>query len=545
MSERDAEPLPEAEVRTRNRRPFHLVWLIPIMAACIAGWLGWRALQARGDEIVIRFNSGDGLIAGQTKVRHKAVELGTVRTVTLSQDLRFVEVRVGMQSQADRFLTENARFWVVRPRLSGASISGLDTLLSGSYIEMDPGVIGKERKTDFLGLEVPPAVRSDEPGTTFTLRTDRLGSISSGAPVFYRDANVGEVLGYEPIAPGQPITLHAFVRHPFDDYVRTKTLFWNASGVSVQLGGQGINVQLESLQAVLSGGVAFETPASAMTEKDKPYGAVFQLYPDQAAATAAGYSQRLKFVTYFYGSVRGLTVGAPVEFLGIQVGTVTDIHLVINPNVTRVEVKMEVQPERFLRADETRYDNTLEQARKLVDRGLRAQLRSANLLTGQVVVGFDFIPGAGPASVEEGPDGVVVPNTAGGLDSITSSISQVASKLDALPLEQIARNLNETLRGTNQLLNGPDLRNTLSSLAATTRRMPEVVASLQSTAERANRLAGSLASGYGADSQFGRDLERLLGQASDAARSVRLLADYLDQHPEALLRGRINRAAER
>ncbi len=540
-----SEKLPEAEVHARHRRPFHLVWLIPLVAACIAGWLGWRALQARGDEIVIRFNSGDGLVAGQTKVRHKAVELGTVRGVTLSQDLRAVEVRVAMQRQADRFLTENARFWVVRPRLTGASVSGLDTLLSGSYIEMDPGVIGKDRKTEFQGLEEPPAVRSDEPGTTFTLKTDRLGSISSGAPVFYRDANVGEVLGYDPISPGQPVILHAFIRSPFDDYVRKQTHFWNASGLSVQFGAQGVNVQLESLQAVLSGGVAFDTPAAAMVDKEKPRGEVFPLYADEAAAIAAGYNRRLKFVTYFYGSVRGLSVGSAVEFLGIQVGTVTDIHLVISPAVTRVEVKMEVQPERFLRGEEMQAVNTLEEARKLVDHGLRAQLRSASLLTGQTVVGFDFIPNAGPATVDEGPDGVVIPNSPGGLDSITASLSQVAGKIDSLPLEQIARNLNDTLRGTSQLVNGPELRQTLGSIAATTKRLPEVTASLLSTADRANRLAGSLSSGYGADSQFSRDVARLLGQASDAARSIRLLADYLDQHPEALVRGRLGRASER
>ena len=388
-------------------------------------------------------------------------------------------------------------------------------------------------------------MRSDEPGTTFTLQADRLGSIGSGAPVFYRDANVGEVLGYDPLTPGQPVVLHAFIRRPFDSYVRKQTHFWNASGLSVQFGAQGVNVQLESLQAVLSGGVAFDTPANAMVEADKPHGERFQLYADEAAAIAAGYSTRLKFVTYFYGSVRGLSVGSAVEFLGIQVGTVTDIHLVINPTLTRVEVKMEVQPERFLRGEEMQPGNTLEVARRLVDRGLRAQLRSASLLTGQTVVGFDFIPNAGPATVEESADGVIVPNSPGGLDSITASLSQVATKIDSLPLEQIARNLNDTLRGTSQIINGPDLRQTLAAVASTSKRLPEVAASLQSTAERANRLAGSLSSGYGADSQFSRDLARLLGQASDAARSIRLLADYLDQHPEALLRGRLGQASER
>ena len=548
MSESDPPSLPESTVQSRHRRPFQLVWLIPIVAAVVAGWLGYRAIASRGEQIRIVFATGDGLVAGQTKVRHKAVDLGTVRQVTLSSDLRKVEVRVDMARAADRFLTDAAQFWVVRPRLSGSTVSGLDTLVSGSYIEMDPGSPdNRPAKTEFDGLDEPPAVRSDEPGSTFTLRSDSVGSLSSGAPVFYRSVQVGELLGYDPIRPGQPVTLHAFIRSPFDQYVKRGTHFWNASGVSFDLAASGLRIKLESLQALLSGGIAFDTPPAALKSGDSAVQTVFTLYDDQAAATAAGYSHRLPFVTYFDSSVRGLAAGAAVEFFGLQVGSVTDVHLDFDPEGRhpRVVVKMEVQPERFAKPGEINDNNTREVAQRLVDHGMRAQLRSANLLTGQQVIGFDFVADALPATVSDSPDGVVIPSSTGGLDSITASLSAVASKIDSLPLEQIGRNLNDSLHGVSALVNSPDLKQTLASLNATTKHLPEVAAGLQTTVQHASRLAGSVDAGYGADSQFSRDLERLLGQASDAARSVRLLADYLDQHPEALLLGRTGRAAER
>ncbi len=570
MSEDEPEPAaPANEARVHARRPFHYVWLVPVIAALVAGFLAVQSIVRAGPDITLNFKTAEGLTAGQTKIRHKAVELGIVKTVRLSADNHHVEVVADMQKSAERYLTANARFWVVRPRLAAGNISGLDTLVSGAYIEMDPGEASYAAQKQFDGLDEPPAVRSDEPGKAFVVMAERLGSLASGSPVFYRDIAVGEVLSYDAqpaaLVRNKSIPVYIFVREPFDKLVRQGTHFWNASGVSLDLGAQGVQLRVESLQAALSGGIAFETPEDARDNPASPVGNVFELYPTQTAAANAGFRQRIKFMAYFQGSVRGLAVGAPVELFGIPIGTVTGIELQFDPagNDSRVAVRLEVQPERIMQPEQLRAADPIDVAHRLVARGMRVQLRSTNYLTGQLVVAFDFFPDAKTAEVRQEGDTVVLPSMPGGLDSITTNLSQILLKIDNLPLEQIARNLNDTLAGARSITNSKDLHQSITALSSTLsslqdlvrktdnevgpalKRLPDIAQGMQAAIERTSKLLGSADSGYGENSQFRRDIQRLLEQVSDTARSVRLLADYLDQHPEALLRGRSGRAGER
>ena len=530
---------PSARVHRRRRLSFQVVWLLPIIAALIAGWLVSRNIAREGPQIVIGFRTGDGLTAGQTQVRYKAVQLGTVRAIHLSQDLSKVEVDVNMLSSADRMLTDKARFWVVRPRLTLGNISGLDTVLSGSYIEMDPGTPSGPRQTRYAGLEDPPAVRSGEPGTSYVLTAQRVGSLSSGSPIFFHDIVAGEVLNYDLQPNGDSVKLHIFVRAPFDRFVRSDTHFWNASGIAVDLGAQGVQLRVSSLQAAVSGGVAFDDVLGLNAPRTPP-DMNFPLFNDEAQARAAGYSTQVKLVTYFDGSVRGLSIGAPVELNGIQIGSVTDVRLQFDPiaATSRVAVHMEVQPQRFLPPDKIHPGDTLRIAQGLVKRGIRAQLSTANLITGQMLVSFAFEPNAGPAEARMEGDEVVLPGMSGGLDSITSNLSAIAQKLNSLPLDQVVRNLSDTLHGISELVNGAALRGTLSNVDAATRQLPGVARQLDATLAQANKLVTSANAGYGNTSEFQRNLERLLQESSDTLRSVRLLANYLSVHPEALIRGR-------
>jgi paraquat-inducible protein B len=556
QSDRASVELPRAQVL--RRRPFLLVWLIPVVALVIAAYLGIRAVRERGAEIVITFSTADGLTAGQTKVQHKAVDLGTVQRINLTPDLRRVELHVQMRSEANRMLTDQARFWVVRPRISAGNLTGLDTLISGSYIEIDPGGSGQtggKPQTEFTGLEEPPAVRSDEPGRTFTLSSDRIGSLASGSPVFFHDIAVGEVLGYDLSKNGDKVTIHTFIRKPYDDFVHDDTRFWNISGINLKLGAQGIQVQVESLQALLSGGIAFDRPVAESPTPVAAPGATFPLFADEDSASAASYTQRLAFTTYVESSVRGLSVGAPVELYGIQIGNVTSVKLLFDPAYTssRVRIDFEIQPERIMRSNQGNLP-AIDVARGLVQRGLRAQLRSANLITGQLLLAMAFFPDAPAADVSQDGNSVVIPSMAtSGIDSITNSLSALSNKLGTLPLDQIGKSLNDALGGVAKITNGPELQETLRSLQAAVsdiqdlvrkvdagmtpalKRLPEIASGLQTTIDRASKL---IASFDGGNSEFGRNLQRLLNQASDTARSIRLLADYLDQHPEALLRGR-------
>ena len=555
--------IPQANVRRKSA--FSFVWILPIVAAVVGAYLAFTTLSQRGPEIVITFKGADGLTAGQTKVRHKAVDLGTVTSIQLADDMSHVIVHVRMNSEADPYLTDHARFWVVRPRLSGASISGLETLISGGYIEMDPGSKGGSEKRQYTGLENPPGVRSDEPGTTFVLDTARIGSLGSGSPIFYRDIVVGEVLGYHLPEGNGAITVNAFVRAPYDKWVRTGTRFWNASGVNVTFGGAGLHVELESLQAVLSGGIAFGTPEDSRDTESAKQDATFELFPSENAADAAGYKQRIKTVMYFQTSTSGLTDGSPVQIYGQQIGNVTDVKLELDPvhATARVRVDAEIQPERLQAVGGNPSETPEDVSRRLVAHGMRAELVTTSYITGALAVSLDFPSSPPPGSVSMEGDAIVLPTLGGGFSGIITTASEILQKVGAIPFAQIGTNASTLLATLNATVGGPEVKQAISAatgaltdvqglvkrtdagLTPLMRRLPEISNNLDQTLSRASQLVGSVDTGYGGNSQFSRDLDRLMSQFNDAARSIRLLADFLDRHPEALVRGRANEGAER
>jgi paraquat-inducible protein B len=556
-----APRLPRALVRQQRR--FSLFWLIPIVCGGIGLYLVATTLADRGPLITITFNTGNGISAQQTQVQHKAVSLGIVEDVKLSEDLSRVLVHVRMNRQGGRVLTSNARFWVVRPRLTPGNISGLETLVSGAYIEVDPGAPGGTAQTKFVGLEEPPGKRSDDPGRTYVLHARRLGSLGPGSPVFYRDVDVGEVLSYDLGSGLGPVTINVFVRDPFHNFVHDNTHFWNASGVSVGAGPEGFHVELESLQALLSGGVAFETPTKSAAQ-ESPQGKEFTLYDDKSQADSAGYRENIPVVSYFRSSVGGLVRGSAVEVFGIQIGTVTDVRLVMEPGGQhmRARVAFELQPERVFPDNQIGAKGDPRQiTASLVNQGMRAILESSNFITGQKDISLQFVPNAPAATIGQEGDAIVMPSQAGGLDNITTSLSDIATKIDAIPFDKIGENLNGMLASVNETVSGPDLRNALRKLSDTLtdvqhlvhatdkgmqpllQKLPQISAELQQAVRGASEAMGE--NGYGGNSDFQRNISNLLDQVNDAARSIRLLADFLDRHPEALIRGRTSQATER
>jgi paraquat-inducible protein B len=553
--------LPQAVLKRRRR--FSLIWLIPIIAGGIALYLIVTTLMDRGPLITITFRTGNGLQANQTQVTHKAVSLGMVEDVKLTEDLSKVVVHVRMNRQGAGILTDHARFWVVRPRLSTGNISGLETLVSGAYIEVDPGAPGGSPKRDFVGLEEPPGMRSDEPGRSFVLKAPRLGSLGAGAPVFYRDVSVGEVLGYDLGNGLGPVTINIFVRQPYDRFVHQNTHFWNASGISVSLGSAGLHVELESLQAILSGGIAFETPhIRSVTPVSEP-NRQFELFDSKSEADAAGFAETVKFVSYFKASVGGLAKGSPVQVFGIQIGTVSDVRLVMDSTTHAIQARVafELQPERVFSDVQLSHDSPANVTASLVKQGVRAVLESSSFITGQKAISLEYVPHAPPATIGQEGDAMVMPSQAGGLDNITTSLSEIATKLDAIPFDQIGKNLNDTLASIDHVVSGPDVKNALQKLSETLtdvqhlvrnadhgmqpvlQRLPRISAELEQAVTRANAALGE--GGYGGNSDFQRNISRLLDQVNEAARSIRLLADFLDRHPEALIRGRTGSAGER
>ncbi len=553
---RDDQRLPPEATRHRTR--FSVIWIIPIVALGIAAWLGWQAYSRRGPEITIQFQTADGLTAGQTQIKHKSVGLGTVQSVVLSKDLKQVEVHVRMSAQAAPLLTDHARFWVVRPRLNGLNISGLETLVSGAFIAVDPGPPGGRAATYFKGLDAPPGVRSDEPGRTYTLMTNSLGSINQGAPMFFRDIVVGEVLAYTiPHGGIGPIPVNVFVREPYDHFIRQDTRFWDVSGVEVAVGAGGFRLQVQSLQALLSGGVAYGLPRQRrdMAVPEAADNATFKLYDTKSDADIAGYREQTKFVTYLESSVQGLAVGSPVDMFGFQIGNVTGIQLKVDPahGHARLRVSMEVQPERFLSEEEITKNSALTAVQAMVNNGMRAETSSSSLITGSSMIALTFASNAPPFTVTKEGEALVLPSQPGsGLPGIEDALSAISNKLAAMPVDQIGQNLNKLLVHADGTISDPDLKQALSELnksiqgvrqlvaqtyrgtAPLMQRLPEMSRQLQQTIAHANEALGS----YGGDSSVHRDLDQVLEQLKQTATSLRMLADFLNRHPSSLLFGR-------
>jgi paraquat-inducible protein B len=511
----------------RVRRPrFSFVWIIPIVAALIAGYLGYRTVVEEGPLLTLTFDNASGLTAAQTQVKYKDVTLGTVESIALSHNHKDVIVRVRMTSVGEPFMNSNARFWVVRPSFSAAGISGLDTLISGSYIAVDPGTTDGHYQDSFVGLEAPPGVRSDEPGSTFVLKADNIGSLGTGSPVFYRDVNVGEVLNYS-IGNGiGPVTVSIFVRAPYDSLVRPQSHFWNSSGLSVSLTGGTFHVAVQSLQAIIAGGVTFDLPPEAINSPPSPDNSVFPLYPTQDVAQTVGYSRKIPFVTYFESSVDGLIPGAPVNILGIQVGQVTDVKLILDPlsGIVKVRVAMELQPERIFRDRIIPGDKLGDAIQTMVNKGLRVELTTASYVTGQQVISLTMVPGAKPVPVTTEGDAYVLPSEPGAFGNIMVSLGKITDGLAKIPYGPIGDNLNTLLVTTNNTVGSAKINQTLSDL--------------NQTLTTADTTLGTLSKSYGNDSDFQRNLEQLMDQTNATLRSVDLLTSYLNRNPSALIRGR-------
>jgi paraquat-inducible protein B len=565
------QPPPTARVSTgphRHRR-FSLVWIIPLVTIAIGAWLAWHTLSQKGPTITITYQTAEGLQAGQSKVRHKEVDIGTVSSVELSRDLSHVIVTIEMNANAEPLLTDKAQFWVVKPRFFAGSISGLDTLLSGSYIALTSTGPDGAPKRDFVGLEDPPVLQADTPGTNVLLHAPRIGSITTGSPMFFRDMAVGEVLGWDIGDMAENVTIHAFVRKPFDQYIHANSHFWNASGLSIKLGGTGVQVQLESLKAVILGGIAFDAPPSTDgTAADAPSpvkdGHEFPLFASKEDADSANFGRKVPLISYFDGSVAGLQAGADVTLHGVKIGTVTGVDLQFDGAHDRVfaPVRYTVEPQRISRVPIGPKQDEAAAVADLVAHGLRAKLNSASLLTGQQQVALDFERDAAPAASGTDAGAFIVPSALSGSADIMSSASALMAKLQAFPFDQIGKDLDTTLKGASNLVNGQQLRDAIGALQdtlvtaqravktldegiePTMKKLPAITASLQDTLAKANKLVGSVDNGYGSGSDFHRTLERMLDQLSDTSRSVRVLADLLSRHPEALIRGRTDQGQE-
>ncbi len=526
-------PAGQAEIRTR-RWNVSLVWIVPILAILVGASLVVRSWMQEGPVISISFRSGEGLVAHKTQVKYRSVVIGEVTSVDLADDRNSVIAKVQLSHDAESFATQGARFWVVRPRIGAGGVSGVDTLLSGSFIGADAGESKVPEKT-FQGLELPPPITYGEKGKRFVLTADDLGSLDIGSSIYYRKIPVGEVVSFSLKDDGSGVDIGVFVQSPYDTFVTTDTRFWNASGIDMQIGANGLKVDTESLSSILVGGLAFGSPDFVPNAEVAADQAQFQLFADRETALAPPNGQVQYLQLRFDQAMRGLSVGAPVEFKGVEFGKVTSIKLDYDPAKQSFPVVVDavIYPQRLgpvhqkMLAAFNHTQGDAAGARRLigtfVEHGLRAQARSGNLITGQMFISLDFYPDVPKVAFDMSADPIVIPTLPGSLEKLQEQLQHVVERIGKLPLESIASNLDGSLR---------ELRANLKQFNGQT--LPGVKVTLdeiQKTLQTANSTIAE-------DSPQRERLGETLDELERMSRSLRDLSDYLGRHPESLIRGR-------
>jgi paraquat-inducible protein B len=513
------------------------IWLVPVFAAAVVLWLAWRGLAERGPQITISFNDAGALEAGQTPIKYKGVDVGRVERIELASDVSHVLVHARMTRAIGPYLAQGARFWIVQPRVGAQGISGLTTLVSGAYIEMYPGQGVAQR--NFTGLAEPPVLQPNTPGTSITLLAPSAGSLIPGSPITYRGVDVGEIEGSKLGPSDKQVEIYAFVRAPYDRLVRAQTRFWNAAGIDVVAGAQGVRLRVSSWEQLLAGGVSFDTPSWALGGPSSAAGSTFQLYESRTEALLYPHGTPLVYRLRFAGNTRGLQSGTPVELEGTSVGEVTAAELTYDPRskslYTEATIAIDASAVAIPGLPQAPTEEHAAVVRaglaSLVEHGLRATLLSSSLLIGEKLVALQTVSGTAPARVQQ-----------------VAGVAELPTA-QAADIDAILASVQNTVREIDRAAAGPKLGHALSELDSTlshldqlaTQLQPEtqaLIASLRATSDAARSTAQAAGAALGANGSANVDLPNLMRQLNDAARSVRELADYLERHPEALLRGR-------
>jgi paraquat-inducible protein B len=548
----EPDKLPKAAVTRPKRTRISAVWIVPILAAVVAIGIAVQRVLSEGPTITIVFRAAEGIEAGKTFVKYKDVRIGQVTAVQLSDDYTKVQVKAKIAKHAAGLMVADAKFWVVEPRISLSGVSGLSTLLSGNYIGFERGTAA-EYSRSFIGLDDPPPI-TDRSGRRFVLKADSLGSLGIGSPVYYRRINVGQIVGYSLAADGSTLEIALFVYSPYDKYVTPETRFWNASGIDVSLGADGIDVRTESLAALIAGGLAFATPDFLPAAGPAGENTVFTLYPNRATAMKQPDPVQRRFVLHFNESVRGLSIGAPVMLYGLRVGEVADVGLAVDSRTARFHPRVLITffPDRVIGLLSERQKGTAGKAmseltpqermrvvrRAIDEQGLRAQLRTGSLITGELYVAFEYFPNAPKVKIDWSRDPLELPVVAGGLADLEAKLTSILAKVDALPLDAIAADARGALESLNRTLKDAD---TLIS-RVDAQWVPEGAKTMQelrrAIASGDRVLTNADATFFGKDSPAPQDLRDALQEVTRAARAVRILVDYLERHPEMLIRGK-------
>ncbi|WP_077999224.1 intermembrane transport protein PqiB [Edwardsiella tarda] len=490
------------------------VWIIPILTALIGAWIIFYHFSHQGPEVTLITQNAEGIVAGKTAIKSRSVDVGTVESVTLSDNLDQVMVKARLQSGMEKLLRKDSTFWVVKPQIGREGISGLGTLLSGAYIELQPGSTDSEQR-EFKLLDQPPLAPPDAKGIRIMLASDKAGQLNPGDPVLFRGLRVGsvETSGFDTKA--RKITYQLFIAAPYDTLVTENVRFWVDSGISFDVSAQGMRVQMGSLATLLSGGVSFDVPQGLAPGKEVANMSDYVLYDNQNSIQDSLYTEHFDMLMFFADSIRGLQVGAPVEFRGIRLGTVAEVPFFVkglNQRLDadyRIPVLVHIEPERV----DTNMGPDFDLRKHLLairHGGLRAALKSSNLLTGALYIDLDFYPNAKPWKGPDVIDGIpLMPTVSGGLAQLQQKVTAVLDKFNALPLEPMVKSATATLKTSQETMR--KTQETLDALNGilSSKAMQSLPADLRQSLIELNRTIKGIQPGSPAYNQMVGDLQHL------------------------------------
>ena len=515
-----------AQAKIKKSSSISMVWFIPILALALGAWLVYKNEHDQGPLITITFDTATGIEAGKTKIKFKDVDLGSVETIDIKDDFSGIVVSARMNKETAPFLNENTKFWVVKPRVGLEGVSGLNTLLSGAYIGIDSSEDGKPAKS-FVGLENPPPRENTVAGSSISLQADNPGSLHKGSPIYFKQFPVGQIDSIELSEDFTNVNISAFIEAPYDQLINQNSNFWNVSGITAELSANGITVEMQSIESLISGGIVFDSPLVREDETFDETDVVFRLYDNKQSVGQVSYEEKDYFILNFDQSIRGLSIGAPVDYRGIDIGQVVSIDAQYDEEKDEVyiPVLIEIEPGRVGLEPEDLANNDIQDIKKfqkVLDRGFRAKLQTGNFLTGQLFVSVDYFPNADTEKAKFFNDFPEIPTISTDLGEITNNVSEILEKVNKLEIEEFFNNINLTVTELRQLIGDADSK----------------IIPVLNSVDRTMAQSRKLMQGLDEDSITRYELNTLLKEMQEAARSVRTLVETIEDNPNSVIFGK-------
>jgi paraquat-inducible protein B len=538
----------------------NLVWGIPLAALVIVGYLGVRALLNRGEVVTVTFTRAAGAKAGVTKVLYQGVEAGQLTKIEPNADGRRLDFHLRLVPAAKSGLNTNARFWLIGANPNFSDLSSLEAVVSGIAIGYAPGE-GGEPEDQFEGLDQAPLILPGDKGTRYLLGAHALNSIHEGSILLFHGQAIGKVVAIR-FNPDKGFRLQAFINQPYDSLIRRGARFWKISPLRLSFAGGGITANLAPLSTLLAGGIDLEVDTTTANDPRSPADTEFPLYSSHNAARQGLSGPTVRYEFAFDGDAGVLDETSAVTLLGYQIGEVESTRLTYNDRTgapygiaTAVlyPQQMHVNPGAGARTTPDDWRAPTDAAlTRLIHLGYRARLQQSPPVLGDQSIALVRTVGASPAQLLTDGDIPRFPGAPGSsnLDDITAKAAVFLNKLDAVPLEDIGANLNRIIGNLDRLTSSPELKDSLTHLHSTLTSIDKLLQDVQpqigpligklndAVAELSGTATALRQSADSGGSNEDASLPEAIRQITEAARSIKTLTDYLDRHPEALIRGK-------